>query len=141
MTVDTHSIKLVINQAAIIVGKQGILQTSTESESAAIIQAIEQWFYRQLTQPIETEQREEYGETVSSSTYDLSNWNKLHQLLDIYFPTDLDCDLSGMKMGDKELVPAELAEAIQSQLADQHLQTLPSFVNKVHSNKEYVHGD
>ena len=130
MTVDTHSMKLVINQAAILVGTAS--QISTESESTAIVQAIEQCFYRQLTQPIETEQREEYGETVSS-TYDISNWNKLHQLLEIYFPN------SGMNMGEKELIPAELAEAIQSQLADQHLQTLPSFVNKVHVNKEQVY--
>lgn len=129
MAIDTHCMKLVIQQAAIIMGKQGIKSVST-SESTTIVQAIEQWFYRQLTHPVETEQREEYGETVST-TYDLSNWNKLHQLLKIYFPGDEDSDHGPINMGDNEFIPIELAEAIQSQLADQHLQALPSFVNKV----------
>lgn len=111
-----------------MIGNQSQSQTST-LETEAVIHAVKQWFNPQLSYPIEINQEEEYEEMINT-THVLSNWNKLQQLLDIYFPSSGESRDSDIDIG-METVPAELADAIHSQLTDQHSQTLPSFVNKV----------
>ncbi len=125
-TVNLHALKLIINQAA------SVLHNTSDpglSERKILVGSIKQYFSPQLTHPGETEQREEIGEPIST-TYELATWNKLNQLLDLHFP---ECCMS---LGDDggmdsrhELV--ELTDAVQAQLKEQHLQTLPSLVNKV----------
>lgn len=66
------------------------------------------------------EQREEIEEPVSTS-YEMASWNKLNQLLDMYFNDDAQVTDT----------LTELTDAVQIQLTEQHLQSLPSLINKV----------
>ncbi len=124
-TVNLHAVKLIINQAA------SVLHNTSDpglSERKILVGSIMQYFSPQLTHPGETEQREEIGEPIST-TYELATWNKLNQLLDLHFPECMAlCGDGGM---DSKCELVELTDAVQVQLKEQHLQTLPTLVNKV----------
>ncbi len=72
------------------------------------------------------EQREEIEEPINCS-YELASWNKLSQLLDVYFDDDTE-----IMDGESDLT--ELTDAVHTQLKEQHLQSNPSLVNKVYTN-------
>jgi len=90
-------------------------------EAQAICSSIRDLLYPRISHPSELDQREEAGEIVCSSQ-DLAAWNKLNQLLSLHFPEAASHEKDGL---------GELGKAIEAQLREQHLQTLPPLVNKV----------
>ncbi len=110
--------RLIINQAA------SLLHTDSNlSETEVLTSTIKQHFSPQLTHPREMEQREEIEEPVNTS-YELASWNKLNQLLAMYFDDNNE-------VVDTESALTELTDAVKTQLKEQRLQSLPSLINKV----------
>ena len=120
-----HAMKLIIDSAASVLHSQASSSETHLSEREILVHSIRQFLLPQVTHPREVQQREETGEAVSE-TCDLAAWTKMVQLLELHFPQV--AALGEDKVTDRK---SELTDAIQAQLKEQHLQTLPSLISKV----------
>ena len=105
-----------------------------QAECNALAQATLRHFHNQLMCQDEGERGEEMDEVEGhvSVNMDLMNWNKLNEIIGVYFPgsaMNTDGDGSDDSVAD---VKTELAEAIKTQLKEHHLQDLPMFQEKVY---------
>ena len=117
--------KLIIDYAASIFHNQACSSETPLSETEILVHSIRRFLLPQTTHPQEVQQREETGEAVSE-TCDLGAWTKMNQLLELHFPT-----VAALGEGGVTESKSELTDAVQAQLKEQHLQTLPSLISKV----------
>ena len=104
-----------------------------QAECDALTQATLQHFHNQLMCQNEGGGGEEIDEVEGhvSVNMDPTNWNKLNEIIGVYFPgSAMIVDGDGSD-GGVASVKTELAEAIKTQLKEHHLQDLPMFQEKV----------
>lgn len=82
----------------------------------------------------EEEEDDDCVDTTSQYAEDVG-WKKFRELLRSFFPS-YDTDYSNP--AEISPVPAKLLEAIQTQLQERHLQTLPSLIEKVCRNHRFL---
>ena len=99
-----------------------------QAECDAVAQAAVQHFESQLMCE-ETEQMEEFQGHVSVNM-DPTNWIKLNEIVNIYFPSSTITSGDGHTDGIAG-IKTELVEAIKTQLKEHHLQDLPMCEEKV----------
>ena len=114
-----------------------------QAECDAIAQATLHHFHTQLVCHDELggeggEESEEVEGQVGINL-DPTNWQKLNEIINVYFPGSPVIKSNGdAGSEDVENVKTELAEAIKTQLKEHHLQDLPTFQEKVRCNSSFV---
>lgn len=99
-------------------------------ESRCIVTSALNFFAPQLAVGRSSNEEEEEEEELCGGHphIDSTGWNKLRELLGNFFPS---CDMDYSYPADACPVPAELVDAIQTQLQERHMQHIPSLMEKV----------